>query len=162
MQAIAIQAAAQVICGCHKQLPQHFRFPRRKRFRVHGVDVRVGKQAQALQPFERSYRSCECRNGRRIENIPPLHSSGHVQVMLDQKSHFGFFFWQQFQTRRSARQRGHAAVHMVLDRHAFAGVMQQQCKNQQVTAFLHFPDGSKLCSARIGRFSERLQMFDSA
>ena len=49
VQAIAIQSAAEVVRGRHEKLPQHFRFPRRQGFRIHGVNVGVGQQAQPLQ-----------------------------------------------------------------------------------------------------------------
>src|SRR6516165_377757 len=48
MQTIAIHGPAEEV-GCrYEQLPQHLRLPRRERFRVDRVNIRIGHQAEPL------------------------------------------------------------------------------------------------------------------
>ena len=126
------------------------------------MNVRVRQQAQSLQSLERSHRGSERRNRCGIKNIAPLHGCRHVQMMLDQKSHFGFFFRHQFEPRCRTRQRRQTSLYMIFHRHSLARVVQQQRENQQVAALLHFPYGSELCSSRIGRLRQCLQVFNRA
>src|SRR6478609_4956911 len=145
-----------MICRGHKKLPEHFGFPRSQGFGVDRVNVGVGQQAQPLKPLQRGNRGGESGNRGRIENVATLHGRRHVEVVLDQKAHFRFFFSREAETRSGARQRRQAAVNVIFYRQAFAGVMQEQGKNQQVAAFLRLPQRRHLRSASSRRLGQRL------
>src|SRR6266481_10065266 len=134
MQAVAIQSAAEVVRGGDEKLPQHFGLPRRQGFRVHGVNVGVGHQAQSLKPLLRRDSVSENGNGSWIENVAALHGLRHVQVMLDQKMNFVYFVCREAQPGRGAVQGLETADNVILDGHAFADVVQEKSEDQKVAA----------------------------
>ena len=156
VQPVAIQRPAEVVRSRHKKLPQHFRFPRRQRFRIHGMNVRVGQQAQSFQSLLRPHGLRKNGNGRRVKNVPSLHCGGHVQVVLDEKMHLRPFLGRKFQTPRRAIQSREAAGDVILHRHPFAHVMQQKRQNKQVAPIDGFPERCEMRPARIGRIGKFL------
>src|SRR5215813_58795 len=92
MEAVAVERSAEVIRSGHEELPEHFGFPGSQGFRIDGVNVRVSKESEALQAFQSANVFCESGDDGRIEDVAALHGSGHVQMVFNQKSHFGFFF----------------------------------------------------------------------
>src|SRR5437870_9527149 len=55
------------------------------------MDVRVGEQAQSLQPFLVGYGLRKSGNRGGIEDVAALHGSGHVQMVFNERLNFPSF-----------------------------------------------------------------------
>src|SRR5713101_6744356 len=160
VQPVAIQRPAEVIRSGYEKLPQHFRLPRRQRFGIHGVNVRISQQAQSLKPFLRCDGLCKSRNGCRVEDIPALHGGGHVEVMFDKEADFLFLFGRKFQPLRGAFESGEAARDVILRWHSFSDIVQQQRQDEQVSPLGRLPERRKMRPSRVRRICQFLQVFD--
>src|SRR5207245_6756065 len=67
------------------------------------MDVRVGEQAQSLQPFLVGYGLRKSGNRGGIEDVAALHGSGHVQMVFNERLNFPSFLGRKFQDRKSTR-----------------------------------------------------------
>jgi len=74
------------------------------------VNIRIGQQAQSLQPFHRCDGLRKSRNGGRIKDVSPLHGGGHVQVMFDEEADFFFLFRRKIQPPAGAIERARLPV----------------------------------------------------
>ena len=83
-------------------------------------------------------------------------------MSLDQEMHFGDFLFRKLQPRGRARQRFQTARNVILDRHALADVVQQQCKNQQVAPVNRSPQRLKMLRSLVRWIGQLLQMLDGA
>ncbi len=81
-----IHAAIEIIGRADVELPEIFRFPRRERLRIDGLNVRIGEQAKHLQKFRAADTFRKLRHGARIENVPPK-PRPHILMVLNQKEH---------------------------------------------------------------------------
>ena len=52
VQALVVHGTVQIIFRGGIKLPQHLRLPGRQRFRVHGLDIRIGKQGEQLEVLD--------------------------------------------------------------------------------------------------------------
>src|SRR5438876_3391588 len=94
------------------------------------MDVRVGEQAQSLQPFLVGYGLRKSGNRGGIEDVAALHGSGHVQMVFNERLNFPSFLGRKFQALGRAIERREAPGDVILDRHAFADIVQQQRENR--------------------------------
>src|ERR1700688_3382988 len=81
-----IHAAVEKLGRADVELPEILRFPGRERFRIHGLDVRVCKQAEHLQKFRAADALRKLRHGARVKNVPP-NTRSQILMMLNQKEH---------------------------------------------------------------------------
>ena len=126
------------------------------------MDVRVGEQAQSLQPFLVGYGLRKSGNRGGIEDVAALHGSGHVQMVFNERLNFPSFLGRKFQALGRAIERREAPGDVILDRHAFADIVQQQRENQQVAPLRGLPELREMRSALVGRVGEFLQVLDGA
>ena len=87
VQALVVHGTIQIIFRGGIELPQHLRLPGRERFRVHGLDIRVGEQSEHLQVLDRAHSPGKIVHGLGIKNVPPHQRRGHSQMVADQKIH---------------------------------------------------------------------------
>ena len=66
--------------------------------------------------------------------------SANTRMMFNQKADFRLLLRRKFQALRGAVEGSKAAGDVVFHRHAFAHVVQQQGKNQQVAPLASFPE----------------------
>src|SRR5579859_8241875 len=83
-------------------------------------------------------------------------------MLFDQETNFGFFLRGEAQTASGDIESFEAACDVIVDGHAFAGVVQKERENQQVAPVESFPERSKGKATLIGRFGELLQVFDGS
>src|SRR6516164_5166773 len=115
------------------------------------MNVRVGEQAQSLQPLLVGYRLRKSGNRGGVEDVAALHGSGHVQMVFNERLNFRSFLGRKSQALGRAVESREAPGDMILDRHAFADVVQQQRENQQVAPLYGLPELREMRSSLVGR-----------
>ena len=66
------------------ELPDIFRLPGREGFRVHGLDIGIGEQAEHLQPLRRSHFFRELADRAGIEDVA-AQGGAHFQMAFDEE-----------------------------------------------------------------------------
>src|ERR1700738_5634620 len=89
MQRFGIEGMRQQIRDRKIKLQKHLGPPWSEGFRIHSVNISIGKEAKALEALARLD---HCRKGThryRVEYIPALHRGRHFQGLPDKEANLG-------------------------------------------------------------------------
>ena len=123
VDALAVEAAAEVIGRRRVELPEHLGLPGSQSLGIDGLNIGEGEQGEEGQAFRGADFFREGVNGFAVEDIPPKQRGGHIEMARDQEANVFPLRLIESQAGKGLLDGVEAAFDVIVKRKTFADVI---------------------------------------
>src|SRR6266849_2676507 len=132
VDALAVEAAAEVIGRRRVELPEHLGFPRSQSLGIDGLNVGEGEKGEEGQAFRGADFFREGVNGFAVEDIPAKQRGGHIEMAGDQEANVFPLRLIESQAGKGLLDSVEAAFDVIVKGKTFADVMVEESKQEKL------------------------------